>query len=171
MRNSGVFFVIRLSFTWRTKNSVWLLFDFSKGVPAGARGLRLLTYRFSTRIRGSSLPFPLLHTLPQSLSHTCSTSNKILFLREQFIERIEIKNKWTNNPSEEKRNAGGGPVAWHMGYIRGRGLTPSVWGVWIESDPYIFCIHLSSSNSYQLSITDTRLPTVVDKKLVLSTVV
>ncbi len=31
MRNSGPFFVIRLSFTSRTKNSVYLLFDFSKG--------------------------------------------------------------------------------------------------------------------------------------------
>ena len=51
MRNSGPFFVIRLSFTSRTKNSVCLLFDFSKGFLQARRGLRLLNHRFPTRIR------------------------------------------------------------------------------------------------------------------------
>jgi hypothetical protein len=45
------------------------------------------------------------------------------------------------------------------GFIRERGLTLSVRGARSESNPYFFCIHLSSYNSYQLSITDTRLST------------
>jgi hypothetical protein len=47
-----------------------------------------------------------------------------------------------------------------MGFIRERGLTLSVRGARSESNPYFFCIHLSSYNSYQLSITDTRLSIV-----------
>ena len=44
--------------------------------------------------------------------------------------------------------------------FRERGLTLSVRGARSETNPYLFCIHLSSYNTYQLSITDTRLSTV-----------
>ena len=52
------------------------------------------------------------------------------------------------------------PVVWHMGFIRERDLKQWVWGARRESNPYFICIHLSSSKSYQLSITGTRISTV-----------
>ncbi len=95
-----------------------------------------------------TIPFPLLlQTTP--LEHCDS------------LDQIERKNKLTNIPPEKKNSLEGDPPAvWLMGFIRERSLTLSVWGAWSESNPYFFCIHLSSYNSYQLSIADTRLSTV-----------
>ena len=86
MRNSGPFLVIRLSFTSRTKNSVCLLFDFSKGFLQTRRGLRLLNHRFLTRIRGRLGLFPCFtpsHT-PFPRQKVCSTSEKIPLPRAIF---------------------------------------------------------------------------------------
>ncbi len=44
--------------------------------------------------------------LTQETLHVCPlfpTSDKILFLHEQFIQRFERKNKLTDNPSEKKK--------------------------------------------------------------------
>jgi hypothetical protein len=68
VRNSGPFFVIRLSFTSRTKNSVWLLFGFPKGVPAGQVWPVTTQSQISHPYPGSSWPFFLLHPPPHSLS-------------------------------------------------------------------------------------------------------
>jgi hypothetical protein len=74
------------------------------------------------------------------------------------VELPNKKIKLTNIPPRKKME-GDPPVEWRMEFIRERGLTLSVWGARIETNPYLFCIHLSSYNSY-LSITDTRLSTV-----------
>jgi hypothetical protein len=107
MRNSGPFFVIRLSFTSRTKNSVCLLFDFSKGFLQARRGLRLLNHRFPTRIRGRlgffpaspppTLPFPCW-TLAQHRKNTTSSHKQLLSFKKT--------NKLTNMPQRKKNGVG-----------------------------------------------------------------
>jgi len=136
-------------------------FLISREVPAGASGLRLLPHRFPTLIRGRLEPFPCLtpfHTpFPALAQHPTQHHLRTVI----SLDRLERKNKLTNIPPEKKRHAGGGPpVVWHMGFIRERGLTLSVWGARSVSNHYFICIHLSSYNSYQLSITDTRLSIV-----------
>ena len=139
---------------------------FLEGVPAGACVLRLLTHRFTIRIRGrlglltwftpSHTPFATL-TQHQNTGKTSSWGNCQLSLF------LEWKNKFTNIPPEKKKTQWRGPpetVAWYMGFIWERGLTLWVWGAWSVSNPYFICIHLSSSKSYQPSITDSRLSTV-----------
>jgi hypothetical protein len=96
MRNSGPFFVIRLSFTSRTKNSVcYFLISTNLQVRCG---LRLLTHRFPTRIQGhlglfscfspSTLPFPGRKLAQKK------------YLSSGCIERLE--NKLTNIPPKTK---------------------------------------------------------------------
>ena len=94
-------------------------FWFLKGVPAGAHP-------------GSSWPFSLLHPLPHSLSNAYWTSHhlsnfdqgKKLFSRKK-IETLRGKRSPTS--------------AWHMGFVRERGLTLWVRGARSVSNPYFFC--------------------------------
>ncbi len=163
MRNSGPFFVIRLSFTLLSDDEKFCLltFWFLKGVPAGqgvvwdysitdfppASGVVLAFFSASTP---PTLPFP-----GRNLAHM----EKYHFLGA--LPRLKKKNKLTNIPLRKiKRNGYQTCCAWRMGFIRERGLTVSVRGARNETNPYLFCIHLSSYNSYQLSITDTRLSIV-----------
>ena len=161
MRNSGPFFVIRLSFTSRTKNSVYLLSDFSRGSCRCARP-ETSHSQISHPHPGSSWPLSLLHPLPHSLSHACSKSHTTPLAHCDSFDRFERKTKLSNISDWKKKDTleGDPPVAWRMGFIRERGLTLSVRGARSESNPYFFCIHLSSCNSYQLSITDTLLSIV-----------
>jgi hypothetical protein len=154
MRNSGPFFVIRLSFTSRTKNSVCLLPDFSRG-PCRCARPETSHSQISHPYSGSSWPFSLLHPLPQSLSHSCSTQHHLTTV----IPSTGLKEKISclNIPPDKKKTRWRGTC---LGFIRERDLTLSVWGARSGSNPYFFCIHLSSYNTYQLSITDTRLSTV-----------
>ncbi len=142
-----------------------LTFLFLEGVPGGVCGLRLLTHIFPTRIRGRLGLFPCFtpsHTpFPTIVQHqnTCKTSS----CGNCQLPLSLVKNKLTNIWSEKKKTQWRVPpeaVAWHMGFIRKRGLTLWVRGVWNMSIPYFIWIHLSSSKSYQLSITDSRLSTV-----------
>jgi hypothetical protein len=75
MRNSGPFFVIRLSFTSRTKNSVCLLFDFSKGFLQARAWPETSQSQISHPHPGSSWPFFLLQPLPHSLPQAESLLN------------------------------------------------------------------------------------------------
>jgi hypothetical protein len=160
MRNSGPFLVIRLSFTSRTKNSVSYFLIFRRGVCSHVWS-ETSHSQISHPHAGLSWPFSLLHPLPHSLSHTWSTSHTTPLDHCDSLDRLERKNKLTNIPPEKKDMLEGDPtVVLLMGFIRERGLTLSVRGVWSESNPYFFCVHMSSYNSHQLSITDTQLSTV-----------
>ena len=60
----------------------------------------------TTKVPGASWPFFLLHPLPHSLSHACSTSEQDIFLW-QLTPRafVELKNTTPNIPTE--KNGGG----------------------------------------------------------------
>jgi hypothetical protein len=76
------------------------------------------------------------------------------------LERLERKHKLNNIPCEKKKtHRQGDPPVTHGVYSGKRFNTVSVKERSV-SNPYFICIHLSSYNSYQLSITDTRLSIV-----------
>ncbi len=109
MRNSGPFFVSRLSFTSRTENSDCLLFDFSKGF------LQARTWPETTQSQishphpgphpGSSWPFCLLQPLSPADSLLDTRKNTSL-IRDPRLEK-----KKAPKTSVEKKNRVGNPLS------------------------------------------------------------
>ena len=107
MRNSGPFFVIRLSFTSRTKNSVCLLFDFSKGF------LQARAWPETTQSQishphpgphpGSSWPFCLLQPL--------SPADSLLDTPKKYLSDPRLGKKKAPKTSVGKKNRVGTPLS------------------------------------------------------------
>ena len=131
----SLFTYVCLSLPGRKILSAYFLI--SRGVPAGARGLRLLTHRFPTRIWGRLGLFPCFtpsHTPFRTLPGHPTTS-AIWSEGEKKIRKIVFSGK----KMETLRGTRSPTSAWHMGFVRERGLTLWVWGARSVSNPYFFC--------------------------------
>ncbi len=161
MRNSGPFFVICLSFTLRTKNSVCLLFDFSKGFLQV-----IVTWGFSLT------DFPPTSGVVLVFSPASPPPTLSFPLTTEFLAcKKKIR---TNIPSEKKRHAGGrGPTCCvtHGVYSGKRLNTVSVRReerVWPLHTSSVYICQVTTLINYQLQTLGYQQ--LVDKKLVLSTV-